>query len=51
MYYEYGFGLENIGYQNIRPIRVDFIWRREHTSINGLPSPKFAIRFGTKVDF
>jgi hypothetical protein len=51
MYYEYGFGLENIGYQNIRPIRVDFIWRGEHTSINGLPSPKFAIRFGTKVDF
>jgi hypothetical protein len=51
MYYEYGFGLENIGYQNIRPIRVDFIWRGKHTSINGLPSPKFAVRIGIKADF
>jgi len=51
MYYEYGFGLENIGYKNIRPLRVDFIWRGEHTSINGLPSPKFAVRIGIKAGF
>ena len=51
MYYEYGFGLENIGYGNIRPLRVDFVWRRDHKSINGLPSPKFAIRIGIKSGF
>jgi len=51
MYYEYGFGFENIGYGDIRPLRVDFIWRGKHTSINGLPSPNFAVRFGVKADF
>ncbi len=51
LYYEYGFGFENIGYKNIRPLRVDFIWRGEHTSINGLPSPKFAVRIGIKAGF
>lgn len=51
MYYEYGFGVENIGYGNIRPLRVDFVWRGEHTSINGLPSPEFAVRIGIKAGF
>ena len=51
LYYECGIGFENIGYGNIRPIRVDFIWRGDHTSINGLPSPKSAIRIGMKADF
>ena len=51
LYYEYGFGFENIGYKNIRPLRVDFIWRGDHTSINGLPSPKSAIRIGIKAGF
>ncbi len=51
MYYEYGFGFENIGYKDIRPLRLDFIWRGKHKSINGLPSPKFAVRIGIKVDF
>jgi len=51
LYYEYGFGLENIGYGNIRPLRVDFVWRGDHTSINGLASPEFAIRVGVKADF
>jgi hypothetical protein len=50
MYYEYGFGLENIGYGNIRPLRVDFIWRGDHTSVNGLPSPEFAVRVGIRAD-
>jgi hypothetical protein len=49
LYYEYGFGLENIGYENIRPLRVDFVWRGDHKSINGLPSPKFAIRIGIRA--
>ena len=51
LYYEYGFGVENIGYADIRPLRVDFIWRGEHQSINGLPSPKFAVRIGLKPGF
>jgi len=51
MYYEYGFGIENIGYKDIRPLRVDFVWRGDHQSINGLPSPKFAVRFGIEVRF
>ncbi len=51
LYYEYGFGLENIGYGNIRPLRVDFVWRGDHKSINGLPTPKFAVRIGVKAGF
>lgn len=51
LYYEYGVGFENIGYGNIRPLRVDFIWRGDHTSINGLPTPKSAIRIGILADF
>ena len=51
LYYEYGVGLENIGYKDIRPLRIDFITRSNHTSINGLPSPKFAIRIGIKSGF
>ncbi|GGG96339.1 membrane protein [Polaribacter pacificus] len=51
LYYEYGFGFENIGYKDIRPLRVDFLWRGDHTSVNGLPSPKFAVRVGIKAGF
>jgi hypothetical protein len=51
LYYEYGFGLENIGYGNIRPFRVDFVWRGDHTSVNGLASPEFGIRVGVRADF
>ncbi len=51
LYYEYGVGFENIGYGDIRPLRVDFIWRGKHTSVNGLPSPKFAVRIGIKAGF
>ena len=51
LYYEYGIGFENIGYKDIRPLRVDFIWRGKHTSVNGLPSPSFAVRIGIKAGF
>ena len=51
LYYEYGIGFENIGYKDIRPLRVDFIWRGKHVSVNGLPSPKFAVRIGIKAGF
>jgi hypothetical protein len=51
LYYEYGIGFENIGYKDIRPLRVDLLWRGDHKSINGLPTPTFAIRVGIKADF
>ncbi|CAL2090923.1 DUF5686 and carboxypeptidase-like regulatory domain-containing protein [Tenacibaculum sp. 190524A02b] len=50
-YYEYGIGIENIGYGNLRPLRVDFIWRSDFTNINGPISPKFGIRVGFKTSF
>lgn len=51
LYYEYSVGVENIGYGNIRFIRVDAVWRSNYTSVNGLHSPKFAIRMAFKPDF
>lgn len=50
LYYEYGFGLENIGYGNIRFFRIDAIWRSNYKRVNlGIPAPpKFAIRIGIK---
>lgn len=50
-YYEYGIGLENIGYGNLRFLRIDAIWRSSYTpAINSVakPTPKFAIRIGIK---
>lgn len=51
LYYEYGFGFENIGYKNLRPLRIDLVWRGNHRSINGLHTPKFAVRIGIRSDF
>ena len=45
IYYEYGFGIENIGFGNIRIIRVDFNWRG-----NYLDRPD-ASKFGIKAGF
>ena len=50
-YYEYGFGFENIGFGNIRPFRVDFIWRNNFVNYNGPVNPKFGIRVGIKTTF
>lgn len=50
-YYEYGVGLENIGYGNLRFFRVDFIWRSDYTPApNNIakPTPTFGIRIGVK---
>ncbi len=50
-YYEYGFGFENIGYGNLRFLRIDAIWRSNYTPPSNsiaLPTPKFAIRIGIK---
>ena len=51
VYYEYGVGLENIGYGNLRFLRVDAIWRSNYTPPAGsivTPTPKFAIRIGIR---
>ena len=50
-YYEYGFGFENIGFGNIRPFRLDFIWRSDFQNFNGPVNPKFGIRIGIKTTF
>ncbi len=52
-YYEYGFGIENIGYGNIRFFRIDAIWRSDYTpSLNNVATPtqKFGIRIGLQTD-
>jgi len=49
IYYEYGFGIENIGYGNWRIFRIDFNWRG-----NYLDKPdvsKFGIKIGFSVGF
>lgn len=51
LYYEYGFGFENIGYGNVRPFRLDFIWRSDFQNFNGPVNPKFGIRIGLKTTF
>ena len=51
VYYEYGVGLENIGYGNIRFFRVDAIWRSNYTPAPGsiaTPTPTFAIRLAIR---
>ncbi|TYQ00361.1 carboxypeptidase-like protein [Tenacibaculum adriaticum] len=51
VYYEYSVGLENLGYGNLRFLRVDAIWRSNYTPPQGSiaePSPKFAIRIGVR---
>ncbi|CAM1358198.1 DUF5686 family protein [Tenacibaculum xiamenense] len=51
VYYEYGVGIENIGYGNLRFLRIDAIWRSNYTPPAGAlvsPTPKFAIRIGIR---
>lgn len=50
-YIEYGFGIENIGFGNLRPLRIDFIWNNISTKNNDSVSPKFGIRFGFNTTF
>ena len=51
VYAEYGFGIENIGYGNFRPIRLDFVWRTNFIDVNGLESPKFGVRIELRPEF
>ncbi|MFJ1330453.1 DUF5686 and carboxypeptidase-like regulatory domain-containing protein [Capnocytophaga canimorsus] len=51
LYWEYGFGIENIGVGNFRFIRVDFVWRNDFNDVNGVRNPKFGIRVGILPTF
>ncbi|WP_373781506.1 DUF5686 family protein, partial [Kaistella sp.] len=48
-YYEYGFGIENIGFGNIRILRVDFNWRGNY--LENPEAKKFGIKFGFQYYF
>lgn len=51
-YQEFGFGIENIGYGNLRPLRIDFTWRNEYEFNNPHnTTPKFGVLVGVKADF
>ena len=52
-YYEYGFGIENIGWGNFRLLRLDFNWRGNylnHTTPNS-DVRKFGVQFGFQANF
>lgn len=49
IYYEYGFGIENIGFGNLRILRVDFNWRGNYLDRPGIT--RFGIKAGFQVNF
>ena len=52
-YYEYGFGIENIGWGNFRIMRIDFNWRGNYLN-NSTPTSqvrKFGVQFGFQANF
>ncbi len=49
VYYEYGFGLENIGFGNLRIFRVDFNWRGNY--LDRPDVSKFGIKAGFQFGF
>lgn len=48
-YFEYGFGIENIGFGNVRILRVDFNWRGNY--LENPETKKFGIKFGFQYYF
>ena len=50
IYYEYGFGIENIGLGNWRIFRFDFNWRGNYLNLTENTN-NFAVKFGIKVKF
>ena len=50
LYYEYGFGVENIGFGNLRVFRIDCIWSSEFNNPNN-SAPNFGVRIGMSPDF
>jgi len=49
IYYEYGFGIENIGFGNLRIFRVDFNWRGNYLDRPDISA--FGIKAGFQVGF
>ncbi|ROH98806.1 carboxypeptidase-like regulatory domain-containing protein [Chryseobacterium sp. G0240] len=49
IYYEYGFGIENIGIGNLRLFRVDFNWRGNYLDRPDIS--KFGVKAGIQVEF
>ncbi len=49
IYYEYGFGLENIGFGNLKILRVDFNWRGNY--LNRPEVSRFGVKFGLQMNF
>lgn len=49
IYYEYGFGIENIGFGNLRILRVDFNWRGNY--LDRPDVKKFGIKAGLQWAF
>lgn len=49
IYFEYGFGVENIGYGNFRPFRIDFNWRGNYRDVP--EARNFGITFGMNFTF
>lgn len=49
IYFEYGFGIENIGFGNFRPLRVDFNWRGNYLEVPD--ARKFGVTVGLNLTF
>lgn len=49
IYYEYGFGVENIGFGNLRIFRVDFNWRGNYLDMPEVS--KFGVKVGMQFTF
>ncbi|CAM2790133.1 carboxypeptidase-like regulatory domain-containing protein [Chryseobacterium flavum] len=49
IYYEYGFGIENIGFGNLRIFRIDFNWRGNYLDRPDIS--KFGIKAGFQLGF
>lgn len=48
-YYEYGFGIENIGFGNLRLFRIDFNWRGNY--LDQPNANKFGIKVGIQYNY
>ena len=49
IYFEYGFGIENIGIGNFRPFRIDFNWRGNYLELPD--ARKFGVTVGMGLSF
>lgn len=51
LYWEYGFGIENIGGGNIRPLRIDAVFRNKYGGLEGKNNPMWGIRVKVFPEF